>query len=223
MVVLRLRQPELGQDVPDVLLDRSLGEPELAGDAGVRATLGHQRQHLALACREVRERVVAPPSLDQCLHETRVDDRSARRDPPQRVDELVHVQDAALEQVADPIAGREELCRLLDLDMCRQDEDARSRETPRGSSVPRRAPRSSASGGIRMSTITSSGSCSRTSSSSSSRVAGLADDLEAGPLEQAREPFAQEDVVVGHDDPTAAVRGRLDRCRQPYAVCGGDR
>jgi hypothetical protein len=48
-------------------------------------------------------------------------------------------------------------------------------------------------------------------------VAGLADDLEVGSREQAREPFAQEDVVVGHDN--AAAGGRL--CvhdRQPYAV-----
>jgi CheY-like chemotaxis protein len=41
VVVFRLRQAELGQDVPHVLLDRSLGEPELAGDSGVRPTLGH--------------------------------------------------------------------------------------------------------------------------------------------------------------------------------------
>ena len=82
VVVLRLRQSELGEDVPDVLLDRSLGEPELTGDAGVRAALGHERQHLAFARREDGERVVAASSLDQRLHETRVDDRSARRDPP---------------------------------------------------------------------------------------------------------------------------------------------
>src|SRR5207244_12866010 len=116
VVVPSFREPELGQDVADVLLDRSLGEPELAGDAGVRAALGHQRQHLALAPSEVRERVIAPPRLDQRLHETWIDDGSARRDSLQRLDEFVDVQDATLEQVADPIAGREEPCALLDLD-----------------------------------------------------------------------------------------------------------
>jgi hypothetical protein len=40
-------------------------------------------------------------------------------------------------------------------------------------------------------------------------VAGLADDLEVGALEQADEPFAEQDVVVGDDD--AAAAGRL-RC-----------
>src|SRR5262249_22809925 len=41
-------------------------------------------------------------------------------------------------------------------------------------------------------------------------VAGLADDLEPGPLEQAREALAQKDVVVRDDDSSRAVRGRLD-------------
>ena len=39
------------------------------------------------------------------------------------------------------------------------------------------------------------------------RVAGLTDDLEVRPLEQARETFAQKDVVVGDD--YASVGGRL--------------
>jgi hypothetical protein len=42
-------------------------------------------------------------------------------------------------------------------------------------------------------------------------VAGLPDDLEAGSLEQAGEAFAQEDVVVGHDNSAVLVRRRLDR------------
>jgi hypothetical protein len=42
------------------------------------------------------------------------------------------------------------------------------------------------------------------------RIAGLADDLKVGPLEQAREPFAQKDVVVCQDDSTAAVLWRDD-------------
>jgi hypothetical protein len=39
------------------------------------------------------------------------------------------------------------------------------------------------------------------------RVARLPDDLEAGSLEQAREPFAKEDIVVCDDDPRAALQG----------------
>ena len=48
--------------------------------------------------------------------------------------------------------------------------------------------------------MTRSGVCSRTSARSSDAVAGLADDHEAGALEQAREPLAEEHVVVGDDD-----------------------
>ena len=36
-------------------------------------------------------------------------------------------------------------------------------------------------------------------------VAGLADDLEAGALEQARETLAEQDVVVREDDPGARL------------------
>jgi len=43
------------------------------------------------------------------------------------------------------------------------------------------------------------------------RVSGLSDNLEVGPFEQAREAFAQQDVVVGNDDPSAVLQRRVDR------------
>jgi len=52
-----------------VLLHCSLGDPELAGDAGVRTALGHQREHVAFACREVLEEVVTLAGVDQALDE----------------------------------------------------------------------------------------------------------------------------------------------------------
>ncbi len=42
------------------------------------------------------------------------------------------------------------------------------------------------------------------------RVSGLAYDLKVRPLEQAREPFAEEDIVVCDDDPRADLQGRVD-------------
>ena len=48
----RRRQPELREDARDVLLDRADGEHERRGDAGVRAALRHQPEHLALARRQ---------------------------------------------------------------------------------------------------------------------------------------------------------------------------
>ena len=133
------------------------------------------------------------------------------------VDEFVHVQDATLEQVADPIPGREELRRLLDLDMCREDEDAGFRKLladrvrclePLGR-MRRRHPNVD-DHELRL--------VLAHELEQLVRVARLADDLEVGPLEQAREPFAQKDVVVGHDDATAVVRLRFHDRPQPYAV-----
>ena len=46
VVVRGLGQAQLHEDAAHVLLDRSLGHPELAPDARVRATLGHERQDL---------------------------------------------------------------------------------------------------------------------------------------------------------------------------------
>ena len=59
-------------------------------------------------------------------------------------------------------------------------------------------------GGIRMSTIARSGRSSRNEVDQLGRVAGLAHDLEAGTLEQARETLAQENVVVRQHDPGGA-------------------
>ena len=59
-------------------------------------------------------------------------------------------------------------------------------------------------GGIRMSTIARSGRCSRTSVEQLGGVAALADDLEAGALEQAGQALAEEDVVVGQHHPRPA-------------------
>ena len=50
-----------------------------------------------------------------------------------------------------------------------------------------------------MSTIASSGRCSRDELEQLGGVPALAHDLEARPLEQARQTLAEEDVVVGHD------------------------
>ena len=61
-------------------------------------------------------------------------------------------------------------------------------------------------GGIRMSTIATSGLCIATCRSRSSALPACADDLEAGVLEQPRDALAQEDRVVGEDDAHRARR-----------------
>jgi len=54
------------------------------------------------------------------------------------------------------------------------------------------------------------------------RVARLPDDLETGSLEQAREPFAEEDIVVCDDDPRAALQGRVDNASTLRGRVPGD-
>src|SRR4051812_19721846 len=93
-----------------------LRDPQTTRDAGVRAALGHEREHLALARREHVERVLDPPGGDELLHERGIDDRSSSDDPLERLDEVVDVRDAALQEVAAALAAGEQVCRLLDLD-----------------------------------------------------------------------------------------------------------
>jgi hypothetical protein len=65
VVAVGLRQPELGEDAGDVLLDLADGEHERLRNAGVRATLRHQGQNLELARRQVSETRVAPRHPDR--------------------------------------------------------------------------------------------------------------------------------------------------------------
>src|SRR5207302_29988 len=81
VVLLGLLQVELGQDAAYVLLDRAFADEELAGDSGVGATLGHERQHLPLAGGEPGEGIVDPVGRDELVDEARIDDRSALDDP----------------------------------------------------------------------------------------------------------------------------------------------
>jgi len=56
MVVRRGLESELGEDDPDVSLDRSLGQTESVGDREVRAALGHQLEDLQLTRCQLVER-----------------------------------------------------------------------------------------------------------------------------------------------------------------------
>ena len=60
MIVRRVRELQLLEDVPHMLLDGALGEPENPRDPGVRAPLRHQRQDLTLARRQPLERIARP-------------------------------------------------------------------------------------------------------------------------------------------------------------------
>ena len=84
-----------------MLLDRPLGDDEPRGDRGVRAALGHQREHLALARAEPVERVAAAGAGEELADDLGVERRAAVGDAVDGVEEVADVGDAVLEQVAD--------------------------------------------------------------------------------------------------------------------------
>ena len=69
--------------------------------ARVRAALGHQAEHLALARGQVVERVAAPGAGEELRDDLRVDHGAAGGDAVDGVEEVADVGDAVLEQVAD--------------------------------------------------------------------------------------------------------------------------
>ena len=140
VVVVAGRQVELGEDVRDVLLDRARRHHEALGDRRVRAPLGHQLEHLALARGQARERVRRRPSrgASSCVTTWRSSTVPPAATRAQRVEERPHVADPLLQQVADP--GRvlaDQLARVGRLHVLREHEHAQRRA---GAGAPRSPP-----------------------------------------------------------------------------------
>jgi hypothetical protein len=169
-----------------------------ARDAGVRAALGHVLEHLALASRQVGQRIVGALRRDELAHQVRVDHGAAARDPRERLRELGEVGHPALEQVADRAPAGEQLHRVLDLRVGGEHEDRDVRllgaDRARGVEALGRVRRRHADVDDRQ-----VGPLRAHQRQQLGRVRGLPDDLEAGTLEHAGEPLAQEVVVVRQD------------------------
>ena len=149
-------------------------------------------QHLALARRQLLERIVTPASPDELRDDGGVERRSALGDPPHRRGELVDVRDAVLEQVADALGVlAEQLHRVGGLDVLRKDEHAGVR--PALADLLRRdaSPSSVCVGGIRMSTRRDVGLVHPDVAEQILGRAALGDDLEPGVLEETRDSLAQ--------------------------------
>src|SRR5262245_2443405 len=91
-------QPELGEQRVDVLLDRALREHEGLGARSVVLALSDLGEHLQFTRGEMLERRAAGtrPRLDQRLHDLGIDDRAARRNGTDGVDELAALRQALL-------------------------------------------------------------------------------------------------------------------------------
>src|SRR3954447_5119920 len=100
VIVIALGQRELHHDAVHVSLDRALCDPEASCDAGVRASLRHQREYLALARRQFFERITHFARRHELLNKQWVDDRSTTAYASDGVEKLVKLSDASLAQIA---------------------------------------------------------------------------------------------------------------------------
>ena len=154
-----------------MLLDRAQRHEHALGDRLVRAPFGHQLEHLALARSQRIQRVVGSPAPEELADDGRVERRSALADAPHGRGELLQVGDAVLQEVADTFGALgEQIHCVRRLDVLREDEHAGLRVAARGSSRAATRPSSVWVGGMRMSTIATSGLCMATCRSRSSAV-----------------------------------------------------
>src|SRR3954454_6881542 len=94
---------QLVHDPGDVALDRAQVDDQVGGDRGVRTALGHQFQHLPLACAEPVEHICETGVTHQVGDHGRVEHGAAGKDRVHRLDQHVDIDDPVLEQVAEPL------------------------------------------------------------------------------------------------------------------------
>ena len=138
-----------------------------------------------------------------------IERRAAASDPAQGVHELADVADAVLQQVADAAgAVREELGRVLALDVLAEHQDRRARARAGAPRSPPAGPRRAGVGGIRTSTTDTSGRCVDDGLDERRAVADLGDDRAARLLDQPGDALADERRVLGDDDAQVGVSHR---------------
>ena len=221
----RVGQPELREDRRHVLLGAAQRDPGPLGDRRVRAALGEELEHLALARGERLQRPVVVAGVEQPRDDVRVERGPAGGDAAQRAGEVVEVGHAVLEQVAEPGGVLGEHARrdaVLDVRGEHDDRDARvaRADRPRGDAAPPRCG-SGASG------------CRRSPRRARARRRGeqlvggpgLGRHLEPGLAEQRGDPLADEQVVVRDHDPHGSsaltvvpAAGRADTRSRPSSA-----
>src|SRR5205823_8550246 len=94
VVVAADAQAELVEDARDVLLHGPFGDHQALRNPLLRAALGHQLEHLALARGHACERGVGAAATEELRDDRRIDCRAAFGDPTNGRDELLHVAHA---------------------------------------------------------------------------------------------------------------------------------
>ena len=125
MLVLGGTQPELLEDVRDVLLHHGLTDVQCPADSPVGFTLGHRRKDLELPWAESIHWGGSPAATQHPRDELRVECRPAIGDPGRRVDEGLYLTDSLLEQVSDSVGTvGEQVERVALLEVLREDQQA---------------------------------------------------------------------------------------------------
>ena len=184
-------------------------------DPAVGAALGHERQHLPLPGRELGQRVGPPLVPDQLRDDLGVERRATPRDPAQRIEELVHVEHAVLEQVAEPARG-DQVDRVARVSMCWESSMIPSPGWSARRSRAARAPSAPRCGGMWMSTTARSGRVLCTAAVQRLGVARRGDDLVARVGEQPRQTLAEQAESSAITMRTAAPP--RPRCRAPSST-----
>ncbi len=108
-----------------VRLDGLRAQEERLADPVVRVPLGHERQNLALAVREVVETIWLARSPHETRNDGGIENTLAVVDPAKRVDEDGDVRYTLLEQVPAPLGMLlEQPHRVTRLEVVREHEDA---------------------------------------------------------------------------------------------------
>src|ERR671919_644398 len=156
---------------------------------------------------------------EELLNQRRVDNRCSFDDSPEGVDEVVHIADAALQQVAAPLAACKEVRSLLHLDVRRQYEDRGLRHLIADHLG---GVQSLARVGGRHPDVDDRelGAVLPHESEQLRRPAALAHDFESGALEQVRETLAEQNLIVRQHHPGAARGHALDYLRSSPCAWG---
>lgn len=102
IVVVGGHEVEFREDIRCVLGDDLLADAEPPGDGGVGAALRHQSEHVPFPCGEPPQGGVGGVARQELRHHIGVHRAAARGHAAHAVDELAAVEDAVLEQIADP-------------------------------------------------------------------------------------------------------------------------
>ncbi len=120
-------QFEFEKDAAYVLFDCSLGNHQLAGDCNIGPTFGHKGEHFALPRGQRVEHPCSTTSAYELGDYLRVEGRTTGGNSAERVNELGHVANTVLEQIADAgctsgAVAPEELSQEAGFDVLGKDE-----------------------------------------------------------------------------------------------------